>query len=331
MAYLTSSIIVEIHVSRVEITREMQISSRPDTCYRGSMSYDCIVITVQKYYDYINSDGTSGTASRIVSIVRATGSDNYLSTVYSNVGYYDYSRTVLALEKHLLDEGSKAPANSPYRRLAEDAYSKVVSLLDFVVDKGQLSFDSEGQEGGPFNSRTPHVPSDSSGVTIGRGYDLKERTETEVVDALTAAGLTSTQAVAYSKGVRLQGQEARNFIKSSSLTDITPSQQKKLFIATYLEKENEVKRICQKSDTVDAYGTVNWDTLDFRIKEVLTDLAFRGDYTPDSRKIIQKNVSNNDLAGFRDSLSSRDKWAQVPMRRFKCRIAFLNNRPSECN
>lgn len=41
-----------------------------------------------------------------------------------------------------------------------------------------MTFDQEGLEnpGKKYHSRVPHVPSSSSGVTIGRGYDMKYKT-----------------------------------------------------------------------------------------------------------------------------------------------------------
>ena len=56
------------------------------------------------------------------------------------------------------------------------------SANQFTVPNGQLTFDSEGLECPNlsdkcklYHSRIPHVPSEQSGVTIGRGYDLKRK------------------------------------------------------------------------------------------------------------------------------------------------------------
>lgn len=317
-------------MSRIIILKEIRIGSRQDLCFRGSLQYECLIVNITEVFDYINPDGSAGTASRLVSTIETTGNYNYLQKIYNDVGYYHYAKVIAALEEHFVSKSSGMPPNSGYRKLFEEAYARVLNKLDFIVEKGQLTFDSEGQEDGPYHSRVPHMPSDVSGVTIGRGYDMKERKKDEVFNDLTAAGLTGQVAVAYSKGAGLQGQEARNFIRSANLPEITAKQQKKLFIATYSQQESEVRRICQKLDTVKDYGSVDWDKLDFRIKEVLTDLKFRGDYTSGSRKIIQKHVSNNNLQAFKDAISNKLNWKNVPRNRFECRIAYLNNRPFDC-
>ena len=54
-------------------------------------------------------------------------------------------------------------------------------------NRGRLTFDAEGQEGGPFHSRHLHVPSSASGLTIGRGYDMKRRSKSDVRDDLADA------------------------------------------------------------------------------------------------------------------------------------------------
>jgi hypothetical protein len=49
----------------------------------------------------------------------------------------------------------------------------------FIVERGQITFDLEGLEspGSRYHSRKAHHPTPISGVTIGRGYDLKEISE----------------------------------------------------------------------------------------------------------------------------------------------------------
>ena len=65
--------------------------------------------------------------------------------------------------------------------------------LYFKVPFGQFTFDHEGNEGGPYHSRVPHLPLNSaSGVTIGRGYDVGNRTKYQVIQHLTEAGADPT-------------------------------------------------------------------------------------------------------------------------------------------
>ena len=49
-----------------------------------------------------------------------------------------------------------------------------------TITKGLLTYKAMGMEGGDFHSRKLHVPSDRSGLTIGRGYDMKEKSSYKI-------------------------------------------------------------------------------------------------------------------------------------------------------
>src|SRR5947209_4578175 len=87
----------------------------------------------------------------------------------------------------------------------------------YTVARGQLTFDAEGQEGGRYHSRKVHQPTGASGVTIGRGYDMKLRTPEQVTADLKTAGLDQKVAEQYAKGAGLTGKEAGDFIAKSKL------------------------------------------------------------------------------------------------------------------
>ena len=57
---------------------------------------------------------------------------------------------------------------------------------------------------GPYFSRKPHVPSNSSGVTIGRGYDIKNKTRSKIIGDLTAAGIDRALAEKFAGAEGLQ-------------------------------------------------------------------------------------------------------------------------------
>src|SRR5262245_22333905 len=108
---------------------------------------------------------------------------------------------------------------------------------DLTVARGQITFDAEGTEGGPNHTRKPHVPTNSSGLTIGRGYDMKAKTAEKIKADLIAAGLSEADAALYAKAAGLSGEKAKEFIKNNTLPEITLAQQKKLFEIAYAEKE----------------------------------------------------------------------------------------------
>jgi len=192
---------------------------------------------------------------------------------------------------------------------------------------GRLTFESEGSEKGPFHSRKLHVPSPTSGLTIGRGYDMKMKSSTKISQDLLAAGIKISDAKLLAKSAGLFGGAAKSFIIKNKLElfEISQQQQVKLFDISYKEEEMEAKRLCTKTDVVRKYGQCNWNSLDLAMKQVLVDLKFRGDYTGSTRKYIQKYVVSNDLKGFLQMLLKRSNWVQqrVPTDRFQRRITFF--------
>ena len=193
-----------------------------------------------------------------------------------------------------------------------------------TITKGLLTFDAEGMEGGVFHSRKLHVPSDSSGLTIGRGYDMKEKSSQKIETDLNLAGVANRRAIILGRASKLSGNQARQFIVDQSLEEfeISIETQEKLFNISYNEMSADVQRICNKPDCIKAYGEVNWNNLNAAIKEVIVDLRYRGDYTPASRKLIQKMVAKNDIEQFILTLSNRELWGQVPEDRFNRRVNF---------
>jgi len=194
-----------------------------------------------------------------------------------------------------------------------------------AVSRGLLTYEAEGMEGGRYHSRILHVPSDSSGLTIGRGYDMKEKSAAKIKNDLVAAGVDDLTAAVLSGATGLSGKSARQFIKDNGLSgfEITIPVQQKLFELIYGELEKDVIRICSKTDCVKAYGPVDWPGLHPKIRDIVIDLRFRGDYHTNSRKKIQKHVANNDLPSFAEQMRDRDNWKSVPEDRFARRVTYL--------
>lgn len=194
----------------------------------------------------------------------------------------------------------------------------------FKVPHGQITFDSEGTEGGPYHSRTPSVPTGTSGLTIGRGYDMKEKSKAQIKKDLMAAGLSEADAELYAGGAGLSGAAAKKYIADHKLVEITPQQQKALFAISYASAEADVKRICEKADVVKAYGATDWDKLNPAIKDLLVDLRYRGDYTGATRANIQALVAKNDVKGLAAVVADESKWPGVPKDRFDRRKNLMN-------
>ena len=194
------------------------------------------------------------------------------------------------------------------------------------VERGQLTFDVEGEEGGPCHSRIISWPGSWSGVTVGRGYDMQFRSRETVIADLTRAGLEPEQAADFAQGAKLAPTRAHQFVASNrdQLGNITLGQQRNLFASVYELYEKDVQAICSKADVVRTYGTVHFDKLDPRIWELIVDLRYRGDYTPHTRRRIQPLVVRSDLAGLRNLMSDRALWHDVDQNRFQKRVQYLS-------
>jgi len=192
---------------------------------------------------------------------------------------------------------------------------------------GEVTWESEGAEGGVYHSRCFTVPSTSSGLTVGRGYDMKEKTQKKISEDMTAIGLTQTQADTIKKAAGLSGTTAGFFVVENDLLDfqLTPDQQLALFKISYDGLVKDVKRISADAANVSEYGSVDWEKLNSIIKDITVDLRFRGDYTKTSRKNIQKSIADNDLKEFKKQLKDSTKWSGVPQDRFDRRVKFLGD------
>ena len=203
--------------------------------------------------------------------------------------------------------------------------SDSTTVAQEIPAQGMVTWDSEGSEGGKYHSRKLHVPSEASGLTIGRGSDMKSRTARQVLVDLLRAGVPRAAADALSQGAGLQGARAKQFIRDEALGDfeITPAAQRRLFEIAYEEEAGEARRLATKDDVRRKYGPTNWEKLDPAIREMLVDLKFRGDYTPAARERIQRYVVRNDLAGFAKALADPTLWTKVPTDRFRRRRKFI--------
>lgn len=88
-----------------------------------------------------------------------------------------------------------------------------------------------------------HHPSSASGVTLGPGYDFKQRKVDEVRKTMTAIGLTTAQVELACKAVGLTGQPATDFCKANkSAIKLTKEQEIRLLEICVLPYVDLVKR-----------------------------------------------------------------------------------------
>ena len=157
---------------------------------------------------------------------------------------------------------------------------------------------------------------------------MGRRSRTEIVSDLSASGVSSAKARMFALTNGRKGKQAKDLIKETRLDslEITPREQKALFLLTYRELEGDVMRICRKVDVVEKYGALEWDGLDPVIRDVLVDLRYRGDYTGATREKVQPVAVKNSQYAFARVLSDEDYWVRqrgVPRDRFRRRRRYV--------
>ncbi len=227
---------------------------------------------------------------------------------------------------------AQGPQTAP-QESSQGEQGKEEGLL--AVERGQLTFDAEGQEGGAYHSRVAHWPGGNSGVTIGRGYDMSHRSWSEVYEALKGAGVPDRDAMELADGAGLKGTDARDFLKNhDDLPEISMAAQKALFDTTYAWYVADVTRISQLAGVVAAYGEVDFETLNPAILDLVVDLRYRGDYTRVTRQLVQPLMVANDVEGLTRLMADKGAWLGVPEDRFQRRkkameAAFIHGTPAK--
>ena len=105
-------------------------------------------------------------------------------------------------------------------------------------------------------------------------------------------------------------------VESENLTDLFMMMRSPINKSVPFSLKSEVIRISDKSDAINLYGRLNWDSTNPKIQDMAIDLIYRGDYTGDSRALIQRHMTDNNLSAFSGVIGDRSKWGNVPEDRF---------------
>lgn len=164
------------------------------------------------------------------------------------------------------------------------------------VKKGLVTYDAEGNDiqASKYFSRVIHWPGNSlSGVTIGRGYDMGNRTKVVVKQDMIKAGIPAKTAKALSEGAGLKGAKAKEFVTNNKETigKITLEQQVSLFDNIYPDYESRAKQNYNKW-TVAKKDRIEWDKLDQPVRDILVDFVYQG-FTKGSKPMTAG--MNNDI------------------------------------
>jgi hypothetical protein len=171
---------------------------------------------------------------------------------------------------------------------------------DLIVERGQVTFDAEGNDipNSPYFSRRLHWPGGASGVTLGRGYDMRHRTPHSVLSDLIAAGVDTISAEKFSRGAGLSSQAARDFVNVNrdAFGAISQEAQRILFEeVVYPRYEVAAQR---QYSSVATSSAPQWTTLDARVRDIAVDLTYQqGSIWSRQMPYIAEN-SRNSLARY---------------------------------
>jgi hypothetical protein len=189
----------------------------------------------------------------------------------------------------------------------------------------QMTFDSEGHDtpGRPGYSRTPSVPPQASGVTVGRGYDMGSRSAADIEAQLTAAGVPPETAKDYGQGAGLKGDKASSFLKKHpNLPELTREQQWNLFIQEYYRVSNKALEDLARFELGRPQAQrVDLNNIDATTTQMLVDLKYRGDLTSGKWGSLRSLV--HDSAAFNAFMQVRANWSSVPYDRYRRRCEAL--------
>ncbi|EBP3213771.1 peptidoglycan-binding protein [Salmonella enterica] len=198
----------------------------------------------------------------------------------------------------LNDDGIVGPetwrklSREPFIRNSSVSYSVSSSSL---IKRGKLTYDAEGNNipNSRYYSRVIHWPgNEGSGVTLGRGYDMGDRTESSILQDMLTAGIDADTARKISLARSYKGSAAGAFVTNNKrdIGEITEEQQIRLFNHIY---PDYITRTITNYNrwTSDVAAAKHWDELDQPIQEVLIDFVYQG-FTKGPRPMLAG--SNND-------------------------------------
>lgn len=164
-----------------------------------------------------------------------------------------------------------------------------------TVQEGQFTFNCEGVDfvtatvpfklqRYPYFSRILHWPGWVSGVTLGRGFDMGNRSAGEIFATLSRSGIEEYKSSICSRAAGLKGQPAREFVRAYGplIGEISHQQQVSLFEITFEKYINDAKRIFSNANGL----SVTWYSIEKKIREVFCDTLYQGNVTAKEMAIV---------------------------------------------
>lgn len=148
-----------------------------------------------------------------------------------------------------------------------------------VIKRGHVTFNAEGSNDpkSPYFSRVLHWPGGASGVTIGRGYDMKLRTQEQVKSDLMASGVSEKAAVRFASGAGLRGEAAHKFVVENKIDfgKIDRDAEINLFNKVYPKYEADAATSYNIKVRQLNLKAPAWNSLDPKIREIVVDMTFQ--------------------------------------------------------
>lgn len=150
--------------------------------------------------------------------------------------------------------------------------------------KGLITFNAEGNNNpaSRYYSRVIHWPGSNfncqnhlSGVTLGRGYDMRYRSKHEIIHDLTLAGIPYNKAKQISAAAGKFSCTAAQFVRDyrANIEEITELQQLRLFENVYNRYIIDANRFYNRYRKP---GSIAWERLHPALQEVLIDMKYQG-------------------------------------------------------
>lgn len=168
-------------------------------------------------------------------------------------------------------------------------------------DFSELTFAVEG--GNSAAVLSVHWPKTApSGVTLGAGYDMGNRSKADVKADLIAAGVPAADAEKLSAGAGKKGSDAEDWVDDNvkTLPKITKAVAQSLYTKIYPTYVTKARNI------VADWGG-DWNKYPTKMKEVLVDLGYRGDLVKSHARLLD-SVKKNDYAAFCALIHDLDYW-----------------------
>jgi hypothetical protein len=207
----------------------------------------------------------------------------------------------------------------------------------------------EGEGLGP-ETLTIHWPAGASGVTIGYGYDMKERSAEDIIANLTEAGISRENATSLAGGAGLEGAAAQRWVAANRRqpwATITSEQRAALFRQLFPAYRARARNLATDRTPTRGSARVNaasrdpqtlqyviprerWDALHPGVIELLTDMTYSGAYSYSRHETINPILMDErltpveQLQQIRPILEGLPRAAQAPERR-RLRLQFIDD------